>query len=54
MKDLLVGIVAVSLAVGLVYGGYWLTKTLSYSFFYEDMVQETVRELVKSDSLRSK
>ena len=37
---------------GLIYGGYWLTKTISYSFFYEDMVQRTIVEMVKPEYLK--
>lgn len=34
-----------------VYGMYWLAKTGSYFFFYESMVQETIREMVKPEYL---
>ena len=36
----------------LIYGGYWITKSVSYSFFYESMVEQTVREMVKPEYLR--
>ena len=56
LKELFLGIgtvVLVFVAVaGIVYGAYWLTKTLSYSFFYEDMVQRTVTEMVKPEYLK--
>ena len=31
---------------------YWVAKTLSYNLFYEDMVQETIKEMVKAGSLK--
>lgn len=34
------------------YGVYWVTKTVSYEIFYEDMVKRTVRELVKPEALK--
>jgi hypothetical protein len=33
------------------YGAFWLKKTLSYSWAYEDMVEQTVREMVKPEYL---
>jgi hypothetical protein len=40
--------------VGLVfiYGSYWLIKTGSYWLFYEDMVKQTIHEMVKSVALK--
>lgn len=35
-----------------IWGLYWLVKTLSYYFFYEDMVQRTIREMVRPEALR--
>lgn len=49
MKDgsliliIIVGILAFCLFI---WGMYWITKTFSYWFFYEDMVRETVREMI--------
>ena len=34
------------------YGMYWLYKTVSYSFFYENMVQQTITEMVKPEYLK--
>ena len=33
------------------YGMYWITKNGSYWFFYEDMVKETIREMVPAKYL---
>ena len=45
----LLGVVAICF---LIYGMYWIVKTGSYWFFYEDMVQDTIREMVKAGSLK--
>ncbi len=49
--------ITVAIIVGLIlwaacmYGCYWVAKTLSYSFFYEDMVQQTIKEMIKPEYL---
>jgi hypothetical protein len=45
-------IVGLILWAACMYGSYWVVKTLSYSFFYESMVQDTIRELVKPEYLK--
>lgn len=40
------------LLVGIVYGSYFVTKRLSYSFFYEDMVKATIIETVKPEYVK--
>jgi len=53
MKEIL-GFIAILAAIcGFIYGMYWFYKTGSYFFFYEDMVQETIREMVKPEYLRN-
>ena len=47
----LVGIAALFLIV-FTYGCYWVAKTVSYKLFYKDMVEQTVREMVKPESLK--
>lgn len=42
------GVIALIFAL---YGCYWWAKTFSYWLFYEDMVRETVIEMVKKDAL---
>lgn len=44
-------VTGVLIAAGLIYGVYWVAKTVSYEIFYEDMVQDTVREMVKPEYL---
>lgn len=41
-----------ALGGGAIYGVYWIGKTFSYSFFYEDMVQKTVTQMVKPEALK--
>ena len=35
-----------------IYGFYWLLKTGSYWLFYEDMVKDTINEMVKKVALK--
>lgn len=39
-------------AVCLIVGMYWLAKNGSYWLWYEDMVKETIREMVKQEALK--
>lgn len=43
---------AIALVCSLIYGSYWVAKTVSYSIFYEDMVQQTISEMVKAGVLK--
>lgn len=40
-----------TLLCAIIYGAYWCTKTVSYQFFYEEMVQQVVQEMVKAECL---
>ena len=52
MKNIISGMGGI-IAVGfLIWGMYWLVKTGSYFFFYEIMVQDTIREMVRPEYLR--
>jgi hypothetical protein len=42
----------IALAGGFIYGCYWVAKTTSYSFFYEDMVIKTIHQQVKPEYLK--
>jgi uncharacterized membrane protein YccF (DUF307 family) len=52
MKQLLATLATIALIIGIIYGSYWVVKNLSYLFFYEDMVQETIKEMVKPEYLK--
>jgi len=47
----IVGIIAV---LFLIYGGYWLTKTVSYNIFYKDMVRSAIVEMIDPEFLKIK
>ena len=47
---LIIGVIF--LALSAVYGCYWIAKSMSYAIFYESMVEQTVRELVKPEYLK--
>ena len=38
------------LSIGM-YGVFWLSKKISYEIFYEDLVQQTVKDMVKPEYL---
>lgn len=52
MKMIALIFAVIVLIGGTIYGSYWIAKTVSYSFFYESMVEQTVREMVKPEYLR--
>ena len=52
MKDIMFGLIGLILALSIIYGIYWIAKTVSYEIFYKDMVQETIQEMVKEEYLR--
>ncbi len=35
-----------------IYGCYWAAKTVSYNVFYEDMVRDSIVEMVKPEALK--
>ena len=52
MMKIIGWIVGIAVMLALVYGMWWLAKHGSYWLWYEDMVQGTIRELVKAEALR--
>lgn len=53
MKNIIIGVIAIIGVCFIVYSFYWLAKTVSYKFFYEDMVKQTIQEMVKPEYLIS-
>ena len=51
MRGFLLWVFGVIFAMAFIYASYWLAKNGSYFFFYEDMVQATIREMVKPEYL---
>lgn len=49
VKSVVQIIVMVVVSAGLLYGSYWVAKTVSYKLFYEDMVRETVTEMLEEE-----
>jgi len=45
-------VLGITFAGGCIYGCYWLAKTGSYSFFYEDMVIKTIHQQVQPQYLK--
>ena len=43
---------AVIIIPGFTYGLYWVGKTFSYSFFYEDMVERSIYKTVKPSCIK--
>ena len=41
-----------ALFVVVIYFMYWAFKTASYEIFYESMVEGTIREMVREESLK--
>jgi len=46
------GLLVVCVIATIIYGSSWAAKNLSYIWWYEDLVKQTVKELVKTDSLK--
>jgi len=40
------------ISLGVIYGMYWIVKSVSYWLFYEDMTRSTIVEMVKQTALR--
>jgi hypothetical protein len=52
MKKIVIMLLALVIVFAIIYGCYWLAKNLSYAFFYEDMVQRTIVQMVKPEALK--
>lgn len=51
VKSALLIIPIVGIVIFLIYGFYWAGKNISYNFFYESLVKETINETVKQSCL---
>ncbi len=52
MKNVIGTILGLALSVGIIYGGYYIAKTVSYTIFYEGMVIESIKETVKPSCIK--
>ena len=51
IKNFALGLLTITALILVMYMTYWISKNLSYTFFYEDLVRETVREMVHHSNL---
>lgn len=51
LDELLGALIPVVVSCMVIYLVFWVFKSGSYFFFYEDMVQDTIREMVKPQYL---
>lgn len=45
-------LISIAILMSIVYGFYWVAKTVSYSIFYEDMVKQTIIDMVNKGALK--
>jgi hypothetical protein len=51
MKDMIIELFGIILAVFIFVGMFWIVKNGSYLLWYEDMVEDTIKEVVKQECL---
>lgn len=44
--------IAIFILCGWIYACYWIAKNVSYFVFYEDMVEQTIKDTVKQEALK--
>lgn len=52
LQKFILYVISTTLTLMFLYGAYWLSKNGSYYFWYEDMVKQTIHELVKQEALK--
>lgn len=52
MKVVLVYVIGLIVAIAIAVGSFFVYRWFNYSFGYESMVQETVRQMVKPEALK--
>ena len=52
MNSTLKSCISVAVSLGILYGIYWVFKSVSYFLFYDSMVRDTITEMVKQSALR--
>lgn len=52
MNKVMISLVILVLLFVIIYGGFLLTRKISYEIFYEDLVQQTIKDMVKPEYLR--
>jgi uncharacterized protein YneF (UPF0154 family) len=52
MNRKLIALIAIVFLLGAAYGGFLISRKISYEIFYKHLVQQTVRDMVKPDALK--
>ena len=52
IKGILVFLTFIAFISGVIYAGFWIKKSVSYSLFYESNVEETIKKMVKQECLK--
>ncbi len=52
MREICVSVVSVVFVCCAVFGAYWVVKHVSYAWWYEDMVKQTIRQMVNETALK--
>lgn len=52
MNKKMIAILVVVFILGVAYGGFLVSRKISYEIFYENLVQQTVLDMVKAESIR--
>ena len=52
--EFIAGIIAIVISCLAIFGIYWVAKTVSYQIFYEDMVKQTISQMVKPEYIKTK
>lgn len=51
-KTIILGILALVLAAMFVYGILWAEKTITYAHLYQELVEQTITDMVKPEYLK--
>ena len=50
---ILLALAWILVAVPLSFGGWWIWRQVNYSFLYESMVRDTIKEMVRPEALKA-
>jgi uncharacterized protein YneF (UPF0154 family) len=52
MNRKFIAAIVIVFLLGVAYGGFLISRRISYEIFYKHLVQQTVRDMVKPESLK--
>ncbi|MEJ2107759.1 MAG: hypothetical protein P8X48_10625 [Acidiferrobacteraceae bacterium] len=52
MNRKIIALIVIVFLLGAAYGGFLISRKISYEIFYKHLVQQTIRDMVKPDSLK--